>query len=215
MDFKSHIMRAWDLMLKNIVILLIMTLVLFCIGAVTLGILAPVLTAGYMQSILSLVRTGREPRIQDLFSHMGLFFPLLAFGLACVVLAGIGFSLFTIPGIVVTLAIGFCCIYMMPLMTDRGLGLFDAINESYQMAIGGNVADHVVVVILFMGVTALGGSTLIGDPFHAAFGDAVSHVGLRGEDRRAGQSLTVAGVGTVVRRGLKALRICKCKISRK
>ena len=165
MDFKSHIMRAWELMLQNIVVLLIMTLVLFCIGAVTLGILAPVLTAGYMQSILSLVRTGREPRIQDLFSQMGLFFPLLAFGLACVVLAGIGFSLFMIPGIVLTLGIGFCCIYMMPLMTDRGLGLFDAVKESYQMAIGGNVAEHVVVVILFMGVVALGGSTLIGTLF--------------------------------------------------
>lgn len=165
MDFKSHIMKAWNLTLQNIVSLILLTLVMLGIGTVTLGILAPVLAAGYAQSILMLVRTGREPKMQDLFSHMRLFLPLLGFGIACVILAGIGFMLLFLPGVVVSLGITYCCLYMIPLMTDRRLGLVEAVKESYKMAVDGNIVDHVIVVIIFLGVTMIGGSFFIGSLF--------------------------------------------------
>jgi hypothetical protein len=77
MDFKRHIETAWNLTLANIVSLILMTLVMVAISSLTLGILAPVTMAGYTQSLLQLVRNGREPKVQDLFSHMNLFLPLL------------------------------------------------------------------------------------------------------------------------------------------
>ena len=70
MDFKKHFETAWRLTLKFIVPLILMTLVLFIVSFVTLGILAPVATAGYMQSLLSLLKEGREPKVQDIFSEM-------------------------------------------------------------------------------------------------------------------------------------------------
>ena len=60
------------------------------------------------------------------------------------------------------LTITFCCLYMLPLMTDKGLAVTDAIKESYRMAITGQILDHVVVVVLYMGIIAIGGSVFIG-----------------------------------------------------
>jgi hypothetical protein len=165
MDFKFHIVRAWELTLKNIVSLLLLTLVMIGGSAVSLGILAPVLVAGYTQSILMLVRNGREPKMQDLFAHFKLFLPLLGFGFACALVTWIGFMLLLLPGVAISLGITFCCLYMIPLMTDRGLGLVDAVKESYRMATTGNMVEHAIVAIVFLGVTVIGGSSLIGSLF--------------------------------------------------
>lgn len=162
MDFKRHIETAWNLTLGNIVVLILMTLVYVGVSAVTLGILAPVAMAGYTQSLLLLVREGREPKVQDLFSQMKLFVPLLIFGIAVFVASSIGFMMLFVPGLVITLAVSFCCIYMLPLMTDRGLGIMDAIKESYAMGRSGVLVDHVVVVIIFLAITLIGGTIFIG-----------------------------------------------------
>ena len=162
MDFKRHIETAWNLTLGNIVALILITLVMVAVGSLTLGILAPVTMAGYTQSLLQMVRNGREPRVQDLFAHMNLFLPLLGFGFAVVVATSIGLTLFLLPGIVIVVAITFCCIYMLPLMTDRNMGLVDAIKESYAMGRHGELVDHVVVVIIFMAITMIGSTVFIG-----------------------------------------------------
>jgi len=162
MDFKKHLETAWQLTLKFIAPLILMTLVMFIVGCVTLGILAPVTMAGYMQAILLMVREGREPKVQDLFSQMRLFFPLLAFGIVVFIVIMIGFMLFVLPGIIVALAICFGCLYMLPLMTDKQMGLIDAIKKSCAMAKQGTILDHIVVTLLFMGISGIGGSVFIG-----------------------------------------------------
>lgn len=162
MDFKKHILTAWNLTLQFIVPLVLMTLVMSALSFVTIGILAPVLTAGYMQSLLLAIREGREPRIQDLFSHMGLFLPLFLFGIVVFLAVVVGFTLLVLPGILVLFAVAFCCLYMLPLMTDARLGLMDAVKESTAMAFGDNLAEHAVVVILFMVISAIGSSIFIG-----------------------------------------------------
>ncbi|MFO7645800.1 MAG: hypothetical protein R6W95_15560 [Desulfosarcina sp.] len=162
MDFKQHILTAWNLTLGHIVALILMTLVMLGVSALTLGILAPVTMAGYTQSLLQTIRSGREPKVQDLFTHMNLFLPLLGFSIAVFVVTLIGFTLLVLPGIVLVLAITFCCIYMLPLMTDRKMGLLEAIKESYAMARRGQLADHVVVVVIFVALTMIGGTVFIG-----------------------------------------------------
>lgn len=162
MDFKKHMTRAWELTLKHIVSLILMTLVMSVLAIVTLGILAPVTMAGYMQSILLIIRDGREPKIQDLFSQMRLFFPLLVFGIVTLLATMIGFMLLVVPGFLIIMAIWFSCLYMLPLMTDKGLGLVEAIKKSCAMAVRENIPEHVVVAILFLAISAIGGSLFIG-----------------------------------------------------
>ena len=165
MDFKHHLEFAWKLTLQYIASLIFMTLAMIVISFITLGILGPVVMAGYMHSILLLIREGREPKVQDIFSQMRLFFPLFFFGIIVFIITLIGIMLLFLPGVLFVLAISFCCIYMLPLMTDRNLGIIDAIKESFSMVTNERLVDHVVVFILFVGISAIGSSVFIGSLF--------------------------------------------------
>jgi hypothetical protein len=162
MDFKQHMLTAWNLTLGHIGPLILITIAVAAVSFVTLGILAPVTMAAYIHSLLLLLREGREPRIQDIFSEMRLFFPLLLFGIVAFLASMLGFMLLVIPGILVSLALAFFCLYMLPLMTDRRMGLVEALKESYALSLRGNLGDQIVVVILFLGISAVGGSVFVG-----------------------------------------------------
>jgi hypothetical protein len=118
--------------------------------------------AGYTQSLLLLVRDGREPKVQDLFSQIRLFFPLLIFGVVVFIAVLIGLSLLFLPGVLLIVAITFFCIYMLPLMTDKNMGLIQAIKESYAMSRRMQLVDHVIVVVIFSAISMIGGSFFIG-----------------------------------------------------
>ena len=165
MDFKYHLETAWKLTLQYIAPLIFMTLAMIVISFITLGILGPVVMAGYIHSILLLIREEREPKVQDIFSQMRLFFPLLLFGIIVFIITLIGIMLLFLPGVLFVLATSYCCLYMLPLMTDRNLGLVDAIKESFSMVTKEHVVDHVVVFILFVGISAIGSSVFIGSLF--------------------------------------------------
>ncbi len=169
MDFKKHLETAWNMTLKHIVMLILMTLVTLVVSFLTLGFLAPVVMAGYVQSIIMLMRDGREPKMEDLFSQMRLFLPLLGFSIAVFIATFVGFLLFVLPGLAILLAITFGCLYMIPLMTDKQMGIVDAIKSSWAMAWSESVADHIVVVILFVGLMAVGSSVFIGTLFTQPF----------------------------------------------
>jgi hypothetical protein len=165
MDFKKHFMTAWKSTLEFIVPLILMTLVMIVISVVTIGILAPVTMAGYMQSLLLMVRNRREPKIQDLFSEMRLFFPLLLFGIITCIITSIGFMLLFLPGLIILIALAFCCLYMLPIIIDKRLSIIEAIKESYRMAVSGNIFEHIIVAVLFFGISAIGSSFLLGSLF--------------------------------------------------
>lgn len=169
MDFKSHLENAWHLCLKNIAPLILMTLVMTLLSIFTVGLLAPVLFAGYVFSLLRLIREGREPKILELFSHLRLFFPLLVLSILVFLAVLVGFKLFFLPGIAVVCVVTFGWIYVLPLMVDKKIGLVEAMKTSWEMAIQGNIADHIVVVILFIGLISIGSSVFIGTLFTQPF----------------------------------------------
>ena len=173
MNMKEHIMAAWRIGLDHFVPLVILTLVLSAVSIISIGILAPVAFAGYTQSLHLLMRQNREPRAQDIFSQLRLFFPLLVFSIVILIVSIIGFTLFVLPGIVFTIIVGYTCMYMIPLMTDRQFGLIDAIKKSTAMVTTRPIADHIVVFLIFYALTTVGGSSFIGflvlQPFATLF----------------------------------------------
>ena len=165
MDFRYHLETAWKTTIGHIAPLLLMTLAMIVVSFLSIGILAPVTLAGYMQSILLLVSEGREPKVQDIFSQMRLFLPLLVFGILVLIITCIGMMLLFLPGVVFALAVSFFCIYMIPLMTDKELGLVDAVKESYRMVRSEKITDHLVVFLIFVGISAVGSTIFIGSLF--------------------------------------------------
>ena len=161
MDFKHHLENGWNNTLQFIVPVILLTLVQLIVIMFSFGILAPVTTAGYMQSLLLALREGREPKIGDLFSEMRLFLPLFVFGLLAFFVTLLGFVMVILPGIAIAGFIVFATIYMMPLMSDKNMGLMDAIKESWSMATRSPVSDQFILVVLYMVIVALGGSIAI------------------------------------------------------
>lgn len=169
MDYKGLLEKTWKIFTDFLPAMLINTVGLIGIAVITMGILAPVATAGYTQSLLLAVRDNRKPEIGDLFSQMRLFLPLLGFGILVFIALMVGFTMLVLPGIIMVLALAFFCLYMLPLMTDQEMGLIDAIKESSRMAMEDPIAEHFVVVALFMGITAVGQSFVIGTLFTQPF----------------------------------------------
>ncbi len=158
MDFKEHLKIAWETTLQFVVPVILLTLVQMLVITISLGILAPVTTAGYVQSLLRAIREGREPRVGDLFSEMRLFLPLFVYGLLVVLLTFLGLMLLVVPGLLVAAFIVFSTIYMIPLMTDRDMGLIEAIKESWAMAVRKPVDDQLVFMVLYLLILSIGGS---------------------------------------------------------
>ncbi len=162
MNFKEMIESTFNQSLKNIVPLIITTLVLVGVSVLSFGILAPVMLAGYTKSILNMVRIGREPTPRDVFSQLNLFLPLSLFTLGLVIVIAIGFFLLFLPGLIIVLAVTFYLIYMVPLMVDKKLGLVDAGKKSICLVRQTRFFDHLILVVLYSIVQSLGGSTLLG-----------------------------------------------------
>ena len=162
MDFKKHFERAWQVMMEHFAPVLINTLVMLVISVVSFGFLAPVVSAGYMQSLLLAVRKNRRPDVKDLFARMDLFFPLLGFTVLFAALVLLGMILLVLPGIAVLLAGTFFFVYLLPLMTDQNFGLIDALKVSSRMALEQPVSEHLAVVLVLLVLDSVGGSIGVG-----------------------------------------------------
>ncbi len=158
MDFKRHFEIGWQNTLKFIGPVILLTFVQIFVTIITLGILGPVTTAGFMKSLLLAAKEGRTPDVKDLFSEMSLFLPLLGISFVLFVVIFIGFALLVIPGLIMVFAAVFACLYVIPLMVDKRLGLIDAVKNSWDLATRKPLADQAIVTIIYIAIISIGGS---------------------------------------------------------
>ena len=52
----------------------------------------------------------------------------------------------------------FACLYLMPLMTDKKMGLLAALQTSWDMAVAQPIMDHVVIAIIYIALLSIGSS---------------------------------------------------------
>jgi hypothetical protein len=158
MELKNHLEAGWNTFLKFIGPALLVTFVMVVVSLFSFGILAPVTSAGYFHSLLRAHREDRAPQVGDLFSYMSLFLPLLLFGFLSFCAITLGFVLLVLPGFAMMLLLVFACLYLMPLMTDKKMGLFSALQGSWDMAVAQPIMDHVVIAIVYVSLISIGGS---------------------------------------------------------
>lgn len=158
MDLKKHLETGWNTTLKFIGPVLLITFVQILVSVCSLLILAPVTTAGYFQSLLLAQREGRVPEVKDLFSQMSLFVPLLIFGILAFIALALGYLLLILPGIALSIFLVFSCLYLLPLMTDQNLDIVEALKESWDMAVKDPIADHIIIVLVYIAILSIGGS---------------------------------------------------------
>lgn len=162
MDYKRHFEQSWQTFTRFLPHMLGLTVVVAVCSFFSFGILAPVLSAGYTYSLLLAMREGRQPELKDAFSQMQLFLPLLGFGVLVAIALSIGFVLLFLPGMLMTLALIFFCLYMLVLMVDKEMGLMDALRESSKMAMQPPVLEHIAVIAVIVILNGIGSSVLVG-----------------------------------------------------
>jgi hypothetical protein len=160
-DIGFALKQGWRLFFKDIVPLLLGTLIATALSIVTIGILAGPLFAGLYAMVVSRVRDGRPPEVGDIFSCMGRFWSF--FGAAIVLTLAIGIASITIVGGVLLATIW---VYVFPLMVDRGMGFWDALGVSYHMVVDGGFWEHLVLIVIFALLNSIGGwAWLLTTPF--------------------------------------------------
>ncbi|MBU1195170.1 MAG: hypothetical protein KKE62_04905 [Proteobacteria bacterium] len=173
MDIKYHIETAWTHSIHNLLPVALLSLVAAAVSIFSLGILAPVVFAGYTHSLFQLLKFNREPRPGDVFSQIHLFFPLLLFWVVILIITFIGFTLLIIPGIIFSVIIGYIGLYIIPVMVDKQYGLIDAIQKSISIVTHSQKADHFIIFIIFTALTIAGSASFLGflliQPFATLF----------------------------------------------
>ncbi len=167
-DIGFVLKHGWRLFLRDIVPLLLGTLIATALSIVTIGILAGPLFAGLYGMMVTRIRDGREPAVGDVFSCMDRFWAF--FGGAIVLAVAIGLAWITVIGGVLLTTIW---IYVFPLMVDRRMGFWDALGTSYHMVVDGGFWEHLALVLVLVLVSSIGGAAagvafLLTTPFTVA-----------------------------------------------
>ncbi len=163
MDFSKYFNRTWELFQNHLSALIIETIVFVIVSAITLGILSPVMQAGYTRSLLRMILEDRKPETGDLFSEMSHFFPLLGLIILVVLAVTIGFVLLVIPGLLLLFLILLIQQYFFQFLVTEKKGVFHAARSSWNFIFsGGRTGDHIVIMLLVLLFHSAGGSVFLG-----------------------------------------------------
>jgi uncharacterized membrane protein YvlD (DUF360 family) len=156
---------GWNTFTADIVPLLVGGLIAGVLSVVTLGILAGPLVAGLYSMIVGRIRDGRRAEIGDVFSCMDRFWSFFAAALVLFVL--IGLASLTIVGGVLLATIW---MYVIPLMVDRKLDLYDAMAASYHLVVDNGFWEHLALAIVLLALNAVadGPLAILSVPFTLA-----------------------------------------------
>ena len=165
LDFGYVLKRAGSAFIDDIVALVLAALIACVLSVITLGVLAGPLYAGLCNMVITRVRDGKRPAIGDVFSCMDRFWTFL--GASIVLLVTIGLAFITVIGGILLLTIW---MYVIPIMVDRRVGLFEAMGASKDVVMRGGFWQHLVLVILLFAIDAVGRGplALLTAPFSVA-----------------------------------------------
>jgi hypothetical protein len=125
------------------------------LSALSLGILVGPLMGGYILLMVRYLRKGQRPMFNDIFSGMQRFRELFpVFFLILLVL--LGYFLFIIPGVIMTV----WWMYVLFLMVDRRISLADAMAESKAKVSEKGFFMHFVFILLVAVIPSMVVNTL-------------------------------------------------------
>ena len=148
--------RSWELFFQNALPLIVGSILLVFLGALSLGIALPSLTAGMYIILQKSVEEGRT-KITDIFLGLQGFWQYFFAGMISLLAFCIGLLFFGI-GIFVTLSM---ILFLFPLMVDRKLDAVEAMSYSYDL-FKNNWAGFLVLFLLSSVVENIGNLVFFG-----------------------------------------------------
>jgi hypothetical protein len=150
MDVQGHVVRAFQAIRDEPLILILGGLLVGFLSGITLCLLAGPLFGPYVLMLIRYLRDGTRPQFNDLFSGLERFGALFPF-FFLILLVMAGFLFFFIPGMIFLT----WWIYALPLMVDQGMPLGEAMRASREKVAEKGFFLHLVFVLLISVVPEL------------------------------------------------------------
>ena len=164
MDVGAILGESWRIYVRDIVVLVIATLVAGLLTIVTIGILGGAMYAGLYLMVIDRIRDGKTPQVGDVFGCMDRWVQLFGTTLALVIVIAIGFVLFIVPGVYLLVIWAF----VLPLMAEKRLNFAEARAASKALVDGAGFWTVFVVLLVLVIITSVASSVIgfVLNPFH-------------------------------------------------
>lgn len=151
MDFGSLLRETWNRYIREIVSLVLFTLlgVALCFTI----ILIPTVASGWMRGMLEYVREGHPPRLEELWSFEDYLQTLLLIVISGVLIV-IGYALLIVPGVILHV----WWLYALLFLVDEKLGFAEALRESRKAVVRTGFFNHLVVLLICAVLGSIGSS---------------------------------------------------------
>lgn len=148
--------RSWDVFMKDPVLYVIAGIIVIVVGTLTLGILAPALSIGFMQITRDRMQ-GKPATAGGVFGGMSMFVPSLIALILIAIGVTIGSALLVLPGLFVAVVTSFAFQFMA--LENAGIG--DSLSRSYRLVMD-NLVTVILLIVLLAIINAIGGAVAVG-----------------------------------------------------
>ena len=155
--------RSWDVFMKDPVLYIIAGLIVIVVGTLTLGILLPALTVGFMQVVRDRMQN-KPASAGGVFGGMGLFVTSLFTAIVIGIGVGIGCVLLVLPGIFIAVVTSFA----FQFIALDGAGVGDSLSKSYRLVMD-NLVSVIILIVLLGIINGVGSSVVVGALLTAPF----------------------------------------------
>jgi hypothetical protein len=161
-DYEQTFRDGFEMYRRYPVQMLLSSVVVLLIGALSFGILAlPLWTALWKMAIDALAR-GKEPKIGDVFAYLNKTLPLFIFAIIVTVPIIIGLAFFLLPGLILGFLLPAWWFFVPILIVEQDMPLMEAMSSSKQRVTESGIWDYVIFLVIVSAIFALAGSFLIG-----------------------------------------------------
>ncbi len=158
MDIKAVVDELVEVVKKDVVTILICSLIALVVSGLTLGILHGVAFTGLGLVFLKL-KKDEKVDYKDIFAYINKFLNLFILTLLIGILTGIGLILLIIPGILILTIFIYAPFYL----AYEEKGIIESMKLSYKTVVNNNLLMHVLILIILVAINAaVAGMGLVG-----------------------------------------------------
>jgi len=146
---------------ENILVFIIASLTVSVLGFITIFILMGPLLAGFMMMILYSIRKEGTPEFDDLLKYFHRFGSLFLGFFIPVVCSFIGLIFLIIPGLLIFTV----WMYVLLFITDKEMGIWDALRASFNLVVNNDIWKHLILLIITFAINFIAITTIFQNVF--------------------------------------------------
>lgn len=158
MNYEKAVKEAVNVFVKDWVVYVVATLIVFALGCLTLGFLFGPLTAGLGNMFLKAKSGKKKPVFDDLFIYNGKFFVMAVMGLLIFLGVFFGICLLVLPG----LLLATLWMYAIYAMAYDNKGITESMKTSWDIVTKKGLWMHLVILLVIGIFNSIGGTIVIG-----------------------------------------------------